>query len=209
MGQYQQWLLHRSIDRQLRQELKTLEAELAQFESQLDSFFLAQCEREFPPLAENPILNALMYYAMAHTEPHQPEHEDDTGELEDQKISDQAGETISPALLNWDGTPDSTAQQAQHTPSTALSLSDSETDELLPDDILDFMDAHAQTDPQIELPRWLRKIAVASNTNDGTRPIDQESIRTNRLVQRWVERWGKQTPFSASPEQEHEGIPDA
>jgi len=64
---------------------------------------------------------------------------------------------------------------------------------LLPEDIGTFIDQHALTDPQLELPRWLRNFTTTAANQHPDGPVDQESIRTNRLVQRWVERWGKQT----------------
>ena len=60
---------------------------------------------------------------------------------------------------------------------------------LLPEDMAAFFDQHTTTDPQIELPWWLHNL---TNVSHGNGPIDQESSRTNRLVQRWLERWGKQ-----------------
>lgn len=80
--------------------------------------------------------------------------------------------------------------------------------ELLPDDMFAFFEEHSQTDPQLELPWWLRKITITNGDDDGGKPIDQESIRTNRLVQRWVERWGRQSPDGFTPESENEGILD-
>ena len=63
---------------------------------------------------------------------------------------------------------------------------------LLPEDMSSFIDEHSLTDPRIELPWWLHSITVASGDNNSNRPIDQESIRTNLLVKRWLERWGHQ-----------------
>lgn len=55
------------------------------------------------------------------------------------------------------------------------------------------------TEPQIEIPHWLRNLATAPGTNG---PVDQESLRNNRLVQRWVERWRKQPPDSINNRRE-------
>jgi len=59
---------------------------------------------------------------------------------------------------------------------------------LLPEDMDAFIDGHSETEPRMELPVWLRNAAL-HNANG---PIDQESMRTNRLIQRWIERWGHQ-----------------
>jgi hypothetical protein len=48
---------------------------------------------------------------------------------------------------------------------------------------------------QLEIPAWLHHLTVASGKDHHPTPIDQASVRTNRLVQRWLERWGR-TPAS-------------
>jgi len=79
---------------------------------------------------------------------------------------------------------------------------------LLPEDMAAFFNAHDQTEPQIELPWWLSKIAAATNGAHGTHPIDKESIRTNHLVQRWRQRWGRpasiEQPAQNSEDTAHE-----
>jgi hypothetical protein len=78
--------------------------------------------------------------------------------------------------------------------------------ELLPEDMIAFFDEHEQTDPQLDLPWWLRKITVSSKDQQAGRPIDHNSIRTNRLVQRWIERWGHQPSTTLkSTENKEEG----
>ncbi|HET8912917.1 MAG TPA: hypothetical protein VFN23_15700 [Ktedonobacteraceae bacterium] len=52
----------------------------------------------------------------------------------------------------------------------------------------------------LEIPDWLQHISVS--TDQGYMPIDPESIRTNRLVQRWLTRWGKQTPSQLLPSED-------
>lgn len=56
----------------------------------------------------------------------------------------------------------------------------------------------------LEIPDWLQHITVS--TEQGYMPIDPESVRTNRLVQRWLTRWGKQTPppLKTSEDASHE-----
>lgn len=60
-----------------------------------------------------------------------------------------------------------------------------------------FFDEYGQTQPQIELPWWLRNIALAASIDrtNRTGPLDPETLRTNRLVQRWLERWGQRPPL--------------
>jgi hypothetical protein len=92
--------------------------------------------------------------------------------------------------------------------STTSSASDLQSsasgDSISPEDMMAFFEEHAQTDPQLELPWWLRNIAISSKDKQGNRPIDHHSIRTNRLVQRWIERWGRQSSTTLKPTGEEE-----
>jgi hypothetical protein len=105
-----------------------------------------------------------------------------------------APETISSALFAWGNLPNFGVQQdplMSGTDDHPTSMAQ-EQPELLPEDMLAFCDQHAPTDPQLELPHWLRPIANAAGAQHPDAPVDQESVRTNRLVQRWIERWGRQ-----------------
>ena len=76
----------------------------------------------------------------------------------------------------------------------------------MPEDMIAFLDGHERTDPQLELPWWLRNITISSRDEQAGRPIDYKSIRTNRLVQRWIERWGRQpSTVLESTESKEEG----
>jgi hypothetical protein len=198
MGQYQQWLRYQEIDKRLRAQLEALEAELAQAQNHLS---LLEQEQEQPAsLADNPLIQALA----AHLQRYKAPPKSTTGTATTSSPSDMGqakpGASISPALLSWGGLPnfgpheiDGYAPDAENASSSA---SHPEI-ELLPEDMLAFFDEHAHTDPRLELPWWLRKITVSSNNAEGARPIDQETMRTNRLVQRWIERWGRHS--SAAP----------
>ncbi|HLH60274.1 MAG TPA: hypothetical protein VKV20_01215 [Ktedonobacteraceae bacterium] len=67
---------------------------------------------------------------------------------------------------------------------------------LLPQDMQVFFDQHAQTDPQQEVPWWLRKKAANTVAFD-----DSESLRTDELVRRWIER-RKQLAAQATQEED-------
>lgn len=54
---------------------------------------------------------------------------------------------------------------------------------LLPQDMQGFFDQHAQTDHQQEVPWWLRKPEANTDIFDAS-----ESLRTDELVRRWIER---------------------
>ena len=201
MGQYQQWLHYQEVDRRLRATLDALEQELAQIESQSNG-----SQQPATPLA-NPIISALSAHMATSLNGHAfPQDDADTCH---HNPSGQAehGETISAALMHWGELPDFDAQGThpprQYEIQPSLSIDHPEI-ELLPEDMFAFFEEHTQTNPQIELPWWLRKITITIGDEETSKPIDQESIRTNRLVQRWVERWGRQSQFT--PESESEGI---
>jgi len=198
MGQYQQWLHYQEIDRRLHATLQVFEQEQAQLESLLEGLPHAD------PLAAKPIISALIAH-MA---------DNSNGHLSPQDNTDNFDpETISPALLHWSELPDFGPQEmkpsGQDNASSFLTADHIEI-ELLPDDMFAFFEEHTQTDPQLELPWWLRKITISNSEAESGKPIDQESMRTNRLVQRWVERWGRQSSSAFTPEDEieSEGIQD-
>ncbi len=212
MGQYQQWLHYQKIDRRLRSTLDALEQELAALESQSNG------SQQPAMVPDNPIICALASLLTVGANRQTPSR--DNGNDENAlsvsetygQASNGSAETISAALLHWGELPDPGSRQLhpsqQHEILPPL-LFDHPEIELLPDDMFAFFEEHSQTDPQLELPWWLRKITITSGDDEAGKPIDQESIRTNRLVQRWVERWGRQSQGSFTPESESEGISDA
>jgi hypothetical protein len=208
MGQYQQWLHYQEIDRRLRTQLETLEAELAQLQEQLH--LLEQQLEPATPLADNPIIQVLAAILNDHNvSPNSTTSYSNvsmTSSASDLQ-SPEPGKSISPELLSWGGLPNFGAQEiaepfptVEHTPPPV----NHPEIELLPEDMLAFLDEYAQTDPQLELPWWLRNITISSKDEPGKRPIDQHSIRTNRLVQRWIERWGRQPPATLKPTEKQE-----
>ena len=193
MGQYQQWLRYQEIDRRLRAQLEALEAELAQAQNHLS---LLEQEQEQPAsLADNPLIQALVEYYTPPKSTNEYAGATTTSSPSDIGQANPAA-SISPALLSWGGLPDFGPHEiegyAPGAENALTSVSHPEI-ELLPEDMLAFFDGHSHTDPRLELPWWLRKITVSSNDAEGARPIDQETMRTNRLVQRWIERWGRQS----------------
>jgi len=234
MGQYQQWLHCREVDQQFHTELETLERELAQLldgaqtveqpeSPPQDAVFSAIQIQENTvfdgsTLAGNTIIHALAT-GLNGPVPSSPYELTSSPVPANQQIpaSGQAAETISSALFGWSNlpnfeTPDpSTGSLMNGVPPFNPNLDQhypriSHQDlALLPEDMSSFIDEHSLTDPRIELPWWLHNITVPSRANNSNRPIDQESIRTNRLVKRWLERWGHQpTPQISRGENNHE-----
>lgn len=221
MGQYQQWLHFREVDRHLQAQLEELVRELAQLherthlyeqvlqphpQSQLTSEN-AHAEESIPAHIDNAILHALAIGMNGHVSSngHVVEESTTVAPLSRSEIiPNEPGSTISPALFAQSNLPNF---ETPFTPPVPVDVSLADTTPfpsylnqplppiphydmaLLPEDMTSFFDQHTTTDPQMELPWWLRNLA---NVTNGTGPIDQESIRTNRLVQRWLERWGKQ-----------------
>lgn len=108
---------------------------------------------------------------------------------------------VAPALMGWGGLPNFGPQETFVAPLPAIEQAIPPTSHpeiaLLPEDMLAFFDEHSPTDPQLERPWWLRTMMIAasaSNTKGTADPIDQERLRTNHLVQRWIERWRRQIP---------------
>ncbi len=175
MGQYQQWLLYREIDQRLRARLAELEAELSQLLEQVRLLEPAW------PHTDNEIIRALV----------------------------ASNEPVSPSVLVWGGLPNFSQQEMQGTLYNGTPPQPSVTPrfELIPLPEAGTVDFHERgyTEPQFELPEWLYNLAVSSGATDRTTPIDQQTIRTNRLVQRWIERWGRQSVPTARqlPEEDH------
>jgi hypothetical protein len=197
MAQYQQWLQYQEIHKRLSTEVETLEAELAKLQDYLDQL---RQRRDLASFTDNPIIQALAAHSPSQPAPPVNNERYALETLNSTETSfGQSSETISPALRSWGGLPNFELHEMKE-----AFLADNQSPplfnhpeiELLPEDMLAFFEEHEHTDPQLELPWWLRNITVSSKDEQAGRPIDHNSIRTNRLVQRWIERWGRQ-PSSA------------
>lgn len=228
MGQYQQWLHCREVDKQFQSQLETLERELAQLqdcaqsEAQPDQPSLDAAPPEtllsqLPALASTLLNENKIIRVLADSFNGQAPAIEHTDIPTNRTAPDVPGETISSALFAWSNLPNfDTPEMPMEPQVTSPSSLDPDLEQLhpriphqemalLPDDMNSFIDEHSLTDPQIELPWWLRNLAVASRINHSDGPIDFESIRTNRLVQRWLERWGNQpSPQNSHGEDNHE-----
>lgn len=194
-----------------------LEAELAKLQAE------ALLSDQTLPSAENDIFSALAHHLSTSTLPESTIHGSDktkaNGNLSaSPPISNSvqenghtfSPETILPALSAHASLPNfgpAVPLEMQPSSSYETYLSPSRRPDaeaaLLPDDMQELFDEHGQTDPQMELPWWLRKIVASSNTPLPDGPIDQESVRTNRLVQRWLERWGRQPSHQQGEDTPH------
>jgi hypothetical protein len=205
MGQYQQWLQYQEIQKHLSTQVEALEEELAQLQKCLEKL---EYQHEIASFTDNPIIQSLVAHLPYHPAPplNNTSYTPETNNPSETRSS-ESGDSISPALRSWGGLPNFELYEIKEpslheNPPTSF-FNHSEL-ELLPEDMIAFFDEHERTDPQLELPWWLSKITVSSKDEQAGRPIDHNSIRTNRLVQRWIERWGRQpsTPIRSTESKE-------
>jgi hypothetical protein len=71
--------------------------------------------------------------------------------------------------------------------------------DLLPEDIATPIDEMTPTAPLQSMPWWFRNIPPSSSEQEGPF-IDQQSLRTDRHVERWLERWGRSEGASRQEE---------
>lgn len=174
MGKYKQWLEYREVEQKLRTQFSTLEAELVSLQACAQQL---EAEAFAVPVTSNPIIQALLQ-----------QYPDSIPPASTQTISDPipqtVDETLSSALRNWGSLPDITLPQPY--PETPLPQPGFAAP--LPENS---QPPAEQMTSQPTLPWWLRNVLP---TEGG--PVDQQSQRTNKLVERWVARWGRQ----ASPQ---------
>ena len=187
MGQYRQWLHYRHVDQQLhmqRDQLTTAVKHLQEHINALDA----------PPFdADNAIMQALTLYIQTRSAPPQESF------IEPTLANGQQAETISQALFDHSRLEPLHGSNIHepilpkrptnaYTPPLPL-ISHKATD-LTPEATDTSSDEQSQqTQPQVALPWWLRNAAHAEGQDSA---LDAQSIRTNHLVQRWLERWGRQ-----------------
>ena len=207
MGQYRQWLQYQEIHKRLSSQVEALEAELAKLQVSLDRL---GPQHEIASITDNPILQALIIYMTSQSAPFTRNARYSLeGNNPSETVSDESGNSISPGLRSWRELPNFELYETREpglVDNQSPSFFKHPEIELLPEDMIAFFDEHEQTDPQLELPWWLRNITVSSKDEHAGRPIDQNSIRTNRLVQRWIERWGRKSSTALeSTENKEEG----
>ncbi len=189
MGQYQQWLLCQETEQSLRRKLEALEAERASLLEHLSQLERAQ------PRPENQLVRLLLSAL---------------GE-EEQQRGQQARVNLSPSSSTGSG-----ALPGRHTSETTGSLgpapaptsAQAPLPAVGPEQRGSGLSAPQPESlaqlgwpvklQELELPEWLHRLTISSGKDRRPGPIDEERIRTNRLVQRWLERWGRISPSSSS-----------
>ncbi len=190
MGQYRQWLHYRHIDQQLQSQREQLKLALTRLREHI---YVLDAQ---PLAADNCIVQALILYTKTLPMPLETL-------LTEQPIENghiQQPESISQALFDHSRLPDLEPLYRRDISETVLPKRPTneyaslppiphKAIDLVPEDKTTLPDGHAPTEPQIALPWWLQKAALSATQSNS---LDAQSIRTNRLVQRWLERWGRQ-----------------
>lgn len=207
MGQYQQWLHYREIDQQLQAHLKELTEELAKLQAEQ-----ARLMEPHASLANNAIIQALTKQGRADQfqsdnidfievndvvevpdtpfefspfngvaeEYHFAQNSDDAREA-----AKRRAEAVSPALFAWSSLPNFDSGKIP-IPDDRIPSTPHPDIDLLPKDMNMLMKKGTQADPQLP---WLHP----EGNEHGNSPVDQQSKRTDQLVQRWMARWGRET----------------
>ena len=236
MGQYQQWLHYQEVDRRLRAELETLETELAHLQDSMHEnpqAIRSSSNGEMPHKqpafqmhnliirllasglsqhastgqAGNAFSNGPLMHSIDKNGVHEqvvPLNHDLASTGEGRPFSNS--KTISAALMSRGRLPNFGPPESQEASSVIEQHGEAAIPRpeivLLPEDMQAFFDEHSQTDPQHEIPWWLHNVAPGASVS-----IDPESMRTDRLVQRWIERrrqLSPQPPDAPAPVQPEE-----
>jgi hypothetical protein len=207
MGQYRLWLHYREVDRQLHTELELLEEKLAALQEQAGRLQAAAS-------TDNVIVQALQAFlrtaaeAAPDTTPdglpeHVPSNGIHAGYADSAAMAtEQPTGAISRALFAWSNLPNIDMQAIS---GLALKAGPSiPTPDLLPeDDLLPAMPGarDQQSIARLQAPRWLANLAPSSRSSSML-PVDQQSIRADLLIQRWLERWGRRFPDRQASQEE-------
>jgi hypothetical protein len=197
MGQYRQWLHYREMDQQLHIRLEQVEKQAAELEAEIHHL----ANNNSSSTDDNVIMHALvrMYTTptqeqvaqeSAHAEAHYTVMPGESGEIE--RSNDASAGSPSWAasalfaqsyLTNFD----------TFDPPTLQSLSPYAETGLLPEDLAVFFNGqHYHTNA----------LLTASHQ---AFPVDKQSLRNDRLIQRWFERWGRSSD-DQEPLQEGQGL---
>jgi hypothetical protein len=201
MGQYRQWLHYREMDQQLHMRLEQVEQQAAELEAEIHH--LAGDSNS--STNDNVIMQALVKMYITSTQ-------------------EQAAKESAPAEASYTVTPvepgeitqsdDASAESPSWAasalfaqsyltnfdafdPSTLQSLSPYAETGLLPEDLAIFFTGLPQSggNGQHDLT------SVSLTASHSAVPVDKQSQRNDRLIQRWFERWGQSTNNQESPQE--------
>ncbi|GAC1425816.1 MAG: hypothetical protein PVS3B3_04790 [Ktedonobacteraceae bacterium] len=190
MGQYRQWLHYRHVDQQLQTQKEQLTKALIHLREHINHL------NAHPLAANNRVVQALMLYTkILSTNPQAltAERPIENGHIHQPEIISQTlfdhsrppnieplhkKDTHEPVLPRR---PTNT-----YTPLPPLPPIPHRTIDLITENTDDVLDAYATTETHVALPWWLHNATLSATRGD------TQSMHTNRLVQRWLERWGRQ-----------------
>lgn len=191
MGQYRQWSHYREMDQQLRVRLGRIEQQAAELEEDIHRL----ADDSSAGTADNVIMRALiaMYtaptqrqvveestpvepqYIAAPEDPAETEHSNGTSaESPSWAVSALFAQSY---LTNFDA----------FDPITLKSLSPYTETDLLPEDLPAFFAELSQNGASGQLYEANDPLTSSHSTI----PVDKQSLRNDRLIQRWFERWGQ------------------
>ncbi|WP_069803092.1 hypothetical protein [Thermogemmatispora onikobensis] len=203
MGQYQQWLLCQETDQSLRRKLEALEAERAALLERL-----GQLER-VQPRPENQLVRLLLsaleeegqqqgQQARVNLSPPSPPPSSSGARAWPRHHTSEVTGSLGPAPAPTPAPAPVPAPAPTQAPLPAAGPEQRGGGLSAP-----HQESLAQLGwpvklQELELPEWLHRLTVSSGKDRRPGPIDEERIRTNRLVQRWLERWGRISPSPSS-----------
>ena len=205
MGQYRQWLHYRHIDQQLQTQKDQLTASIEHLQERVDLLNAPLLDDD------NFIVQALSLHIKA-----RPTASKEVS-LEQMNENGQQPEIISQALFEHSRLPNLESPHSQNVHDSLLPKRPAnayaplppvlhKAIDLIPEDTNISSDEHGQTEPQVALPWWLRNAALSETHNNA---LDSQSIRTNHLVQRWLERWDRQEEQKSQSGQTNGQQPDS
>ncbi len=193
MGQYQQWLLCQETDQSLRRKLEALEAERAALLERI-----SQLERE-QPRPGNQLVRLLLSALGEEGQQQGQQARISFSPLSSSSSSSSGGATVIPPRRS----PAEVAGGGAGSSPMRMPVPGPGAEQLGGNSSLPHKEGLAQLGlplklQELELPEWLHRLTISSGKDRRPGPIDEERIRTNRLVQRWLERWGRIPPSSTS-----------
>jgi hypothetical protein len=216
MGQYRLWLHYREVDRQLHSELELLEQKLVALQEQAGRL-------QATASTENIIIQALQAFLRTETAAeaapngltaeHAPSNGTHAGNpvrgtdnaSAGANVGEQTTGAISRALFAWSNLPkfDTQTIPALNSSSSAPIPPDLRPEAgLLPAHLAAILAGRDQQSiTQLSAPGWLANLTPS--TTPGLIPVDQQSTRTDLLVQRWSERWRRRSADQHESEEDN------
>jgi hypothetical protein len=210
MGHYRQWLHYREIDQLLRSQLAVAEHEMQQIQVQVEMLE----KQDFS--TENTIFQALTkelhqeQYTqsgkLAGMQKHVPTEtaKEQAGAIPPAKTLEETSSIISPALLAWSQLPNLDTQVVQKSEANGFAHQQ-ETPPPPTDKHSSLIDKSPSTNTQDSSDTQTQIPTVDDLKLPATHPMDQQNAHIDYVVQRWFERWGKQSTDAKRSQEDQKG----